>query len=128
MLGPLTHYQRLLVLIVPDRVHVLSDGRIARSGGPELALDLERSPATPNSAARRPKGSHLNGFAGPTIPHQGRAGLLSTPLHKVEKELPGAGNAWAAGLRRKAIQTFGSPRSAASPHRGLEIHRPPQPG
>jgi Fe-S cluster assembly ATP-binding protein len=39
----ITHYQRLLDYIVPDRVHVLSDGRIARSGGPELALELERS-------------------------------------------------------------------------------------
>ena len=39
----ITHYQRLLDFIVPDRVHVLSDGRIARSGGPELALELEQS-------------------------------------------------------------------------------------
>ncbi|MDF3834251.1 Fe-S cluster assembly ATPase SufC [Cupriavidus basilensis] len=37
-----THYQRLLNYIVPDRVHVLAQGRIARSGGPELALELER--------------------------------------------------------------------------------------
>ena len=37
-----THYQRLLNYIVPDRVHVLSQGRIALSGGPELALELER--------------------------------------------------------------------------------------
>ncbi len=36
-----THYQRLLNHITPDRVHVLTDGRIARSGGPELALALE---------------------------------------------------------------------------------------
>jgi Fe-S cluster assembly ATP-binding protein len=36
-----THYQRLLNYIVPDRVHVLTDGRIARSGGKELALELE---------------------------------------------------------------------------------------
>jgi Fe-S cluster assembly ATP-binding protein len=36
-----THYQRLLNHIVPDRVHVLVDGRIVRSGGPELALQLE---------------------------------------------------------------------------------------
>jgi Fe-S cluster assembly ATP-binding protein len=36
-----THYQRLLNYIVPDFVHVLSDGRIARSGGKELALELE---------------------------------------------------------------------------------------
>lgn len=36
-----THYQRLLDYIVPDRVHVLADGRIVRSGGRELALELE---------------------------------------------------------------------------------------
>lgn len=38
----ITHYQRLLDYIVPDRVHVLADGRIAASGGPELAHELER--------------------------------------------------------------------------------------
>jgi Fe-S cluster assembly ATP-binding protein len=37
----ITHYQRLLNHIVPDRVHVLAQGRIARSGGPELAHELE---------------------------------------------------------------------------------------
>src|SRR5271163_301088 len=37
----ITHYQRLLDHIVPDRVHVLSGGRIVRSGGPELAHELE---------------------------------------------------------------------------------------
>ena len=36
-----THYQRLLNYIVPDFVHVLSDGRIVKSGGKELALELE---------------------------------------------------------------------------------------
>ncbi len=36
-----THYQRLLNYIVPDYVHVLSNGRIVRSGGKELALELE---------------------------------------------------------------------------------------
>jgi len=36
-----THYQRLLNHIVPDFVHVLVDGRIVRSGGPQLALELE---------------------------------------------------------------------------------------
>ena len=36
-----THYQRLLDYIVPDYVHVLVDGRIVKSGGPELALELE---------------------------------------------------------------------------------------
>ena len=38
----ITHYQRLLDYVTPDKVHVLSAGRIARSGGPELALELER--------------------------------------------------------------------------------------
>ena len=37
----ITHYQRLLDYIVPDRVHVLLDGRIVKSGGKELALELE---------------------------------------------------------------------------------------
>ena len=37
----ITHYQRLLDYIVPDFVHVLVDGRIVRSGGKELALELE---------------------------------------------------------------------------------------
>jgi Fe-S cluster assembly ATP-binding protein len=36
-----THYQRLLNYIVPDYVHVLSAGRIVKSGGKELALELE---------------------------------------------------------------------------------------
>jgi Fe-S cluster assembly ATP-binding protein len=36
-----THYQRLLDYIEPDVVHVLADGRILKSGGKELALELE---------------------------------------------------------------------------------------
>jgi Fe-S cluster assembly ATP-binding protein len=39
----ITHYQRLLDYIVPDHVHVLSKGRIVKSGGKELALELERN-------------------------------------------------------------------------------------
>jgi len=37
----ITHYQRLLDYIKPDVVHVLADGKIVKSGGPELALELE---------------------------------------------------------------------------------------
>ena len=37
----ITHYQRLLDYIKPDHVHVMAEGRIVRSGGPELALELE---------------------------------------------------------------------------------------
>ena len=53
-----THYQRLLNYIVPDFVHVLVDGRIVRSGGKEMALELEekgyswleKEPAAPAGA------------------------------------------------------------------------------
>lgn len=38
----ITHYQRLLDYIKPDKVHVLAEGRIVQSGGPELALELEQ--------------------------------------------------------------------------------------
>lgn len=38
----ITHYQRLLDYIKPDKVHVLAKGRIVNTGGPELALELER--------------------------------------------------------------------------------------
>ncbi len=38
-----THYQRLLDYVVPDKIHVLHGGRIAASGGPELAKELEKS-------------------------------------------------------------------------------------
>ena len=37
----ITHYQRMLNYIIPDYVHVMFDGRIVRSGGKELALELE---------------------------------------------------------------------------------------
>ena len=37
----ITHYQRILNYIVPDHVHVLHDGKIIKSGGKELALEIE---------------------------------------------------------------------------------------
>jgi Fe-S cluster assembly ATP-binding protein len=37
----ITHYQRLLDYIVPDKVHVMWEGQIVRTGGKELALELE---------------------------------------------------------------------------------------
>jgi Fe-S cluster assembly ATP-binding protein len=39
----ITHHQRLLDHLVPNRVHVLAGGRILRSGGPELAKELEKN-------------------------------------------------------------------------------------
>jgi Fe-S cluster assembly ATP-binding protein len=38
-----THYQRLLDHIPAERIHVLSGGRIVKSGGPELALEIEKN-------------------------------------------------------------------------------------
>jgi Fe-S cluster assembly ATP-binding protein len=38
----ITHYQRLLDHIVPDVVHIMSEGRIIKTGGPELAQEVER--------------------------------------------------------------------------------------
>ena len=46
----ITHYQRLLDYVTPDKVHVLSQGRIVRSGGPELAHELEREGYTEAAA------------------------------------------------------------------------------
>ena len=48
-----THYQRLLNYIVPDFVHVLVNGRIVRSGGPELALELEERGYAPMEVSER---------------------------------------------------------------------------
>jgi Fe-S cluster assembly ATP-binding protein len=53
-----THYQRLLNYIVPDYVHVLVDGRIVRSGGKELALELEeKGYSWTETEARQPAGA-----------------------------------------------------------------------
>ncbi len=58
----ITHYQRLLNYIVPDHIHVLVDGRIVRSGGKELALELEEKGyswlegLTPEQMAAQPVG------------------------------------------------------------------------
>ena len=63
-----THYQRLLDYIVPDFVHVLVDGRIVKSGGPELALELEEkgySWTEPNwreAVAETERSEGLHGF------------------------------------------------------------------
>ncbi|WP_297364769.1 Fe-S cluster assembly ATPase SufC [Thauera sp.] len=73
----ITHYQRLLDYIVPDKVHVLSQGRIVRSGGRELALELEehgygwidaaqggKATAGASPAARAGQGGNVSGAGG----------------------------------------------------------------
>ena len=39
----ITHYQRILDYIIPDKVHILADGKIKKSGGPDLALHVEKN-------------------------------------------------------------------------------------
>ena len=57
----ITHYQRLLDYIVPDKVHVIIDGRIAKTGGKELALELEdRGYAWVN---QQPNGENVDTYA-----------------------------------------------------------------
>jgi len=56
----ITHYQRLLDYIKPDFVHVMMDGRLVRSGGPELALELEQE----GYKDWRPEGAASNTQAG----------------------------------------------------------------
>ena len=65
----ITHYQRLLDYIVPDRVHVLAGGRIVRSGGPELAHELE-----------------ANGYAGMVA----EAAVMTVAVQSRRRRLPGA--------------------------------------
>jgi len=62
----ITHYQRLLDYIVPDKVHVLSGGRIVHSGGPELALELEQRGYAWVSDAPKPPARAVRGEAAPT--------------------------------------------------------------
>ena len=86
-----THYQRLLDYIVPDFVHVLSQGRIVKSGGKELALELEQrgygwleEAPTRKDRSRRANGDTMN------TEHQrslhwpiSRASHASCPAHGV---------------------------------------------
>jgi Fe-S cluster assembly ATP-binding protein len=59
----ITHYQRLLNYIVPDRVHVLSKGRIVMSGGKELALELEEKGYTGFGLDEQEHGAHRPALA-----------------------------------------------------------------
>jgi ABC-type multidrug transport system ATPase subunit len=85
----ITHYQRLLDHIQPDVVHIMSDGRIVKTGGPELALEVERT-AMPTSSRRWRDG------AGPSKagPDRARLADLSSPEGEA---------AWATDARKAAV-------------------------
>ena len=113
----ITHYQRLLDYIVPDRVHVLSDGRVARSGGPELALELEAD----GLCRIRRQGRYRRMAQQMDLPvQQFRTKAEQAYLDMFEaagKALPGARDPFVSGLRAKAIETYGR---LGLPHRRIE--------
>ena len=97
-----THYQRLLNYIVPDFVHVLADGRIVKSGGKELALELEaRGYDWLEDAAWEPR--HDRGV---------RAGVRGPGRHGDAPRAP----TWLEPIRRAAMERFA--RDRASRRRG----------
>jgi Fe-S cluster assembly ATP-binding protein len=81
-----THYQRLLDYVVPDYVHVLSQGRIVKSGTRELALELERdgygridAEAALAESQARPAGSHRTQTSALATGSPGDSGALGGP-------------------------------------------------
>ena len=114
----ITHYQRLLNHIVPDSVHVMANGRIVRSGGPELALELE---ANGYAEYRRRR---------PSEPMAAELTVIRTPAETgADPALPGReGIAARATARRCAARRRLRPlrraRPAAPAGRGVQVHRP----
>ena len=114
----ITHYQRLLNYIVPDFVHVLLDGRIVRSGGKELALELEEKgyawlegEVAPAVAADRPRvetmsGAVTDGAAGASLP---RAELRALPARAAGRR------AWRRSAPCAGRRSSASPSSASRP-------------
>ena len=120
-----THYQRLLEYIVPDHVHVLSDGRIVRSGGRELALELEEKGYgwLEGAAAERASDELGTGVgldsrraAGPRHPGAGVAGGASRRRPR--------GVRGARASRPRGSRPGASPTSRRSPPRRSSWRRP----
>ena len=109
----ITHYQRLLDYIVPDRVHVLSDGRVARSGGPELALELEQiGLRRVRRQGRLGKARRWSCRSSSSAPRPSR--LISTLFERAREALPGAGDPFVVELARTR-------RSRPTPGSGCRI-------
>ncbi len=103
-----THYQRLLNYIVPDFVHVLVDGRIVRSGGTELALELEEKGYGcdgSRGAARCARLSDVTREADNVITttQQFQSYLEASTF---EKQAPAHDQPWLRGLREDAFARF----------------------
>ena len=96
----ITHYQRLLNYIVPDFVHVMSKGKVVKSGGKELALELEASGYAP---VRRRGLSGSTDFVMNVVLAKTETGRALSDIFAIARDrLPGAGkvaDAQAAGVR-----------------------------
>ena len=121
----ITHHQRLLDYIVPDRVHVMAGGRIVRSGGKDLALDLEAH-GYGDAAQEAPSASD---GATVTIVDVRAAELLRPRPPRSPDCCPdsgcpagGAGPAWLTQARRAAADVGHPAGIPDAQGRGLEIH------
>jgi ABC-type glutathione transport system ATPase component len=105
----ITHYQRLLDYIVPDVVHVLQGGRIVKTGGKELALELDcdHSSTTPR---RRERWQTLNRPASMTAIQSTPAAKQTDPFLKAFERFEQAGASaqpsWLFPLRKAGIARF----------------------
>ena len=112
-----THYQRLLNYIVPDFVHVLADGRIVRSGGKELALELEEKgyagfEATP--ARRRER----------AMTAMRRASTATVAELRAASTARGRAPPWLArAARARRCARFADARLPDHARRGLAVHQ-----
>ena len=105
----ITHYQRLLDHIVPDVVHVMSRGRIVKTGGKELALELEAEGLRAISPRRR------NERRNPPDQDGGRAGLARYLCRRARRSC--RARATVAALREAAFKVF---EQQGLPHRRIE--------
>ena len=143
----ITHYQRLLDHIVPDRVHVLAGGRIVRSGGPELAHELEAQGLRRHDRGggvmrcrRRIVMAGLTGHArslrriAPLVAvaaggHDGWSSVMTAPSPPAptassRATRPARPPAGRSAPRDAAADAFRRVRPARPARRSVEIHRP----
>src|SRR5262249_11173495 len=112
----ITHYQRLLNYIVPDVVHVLSKGRIVKTGGKELALELE---ARGYAQSQEEAAGGFDERRGAPDQNRGRRGLG----RGVRRPPGGTGARSARGAAQSGVPPLCRRGLAAPARRGLEIHR-----
>ena len=93
-----THYQRLLDYVVPDQVHVLAQGRIVKSGGAELALELETRLWLDRHAGGHPSGGRP--VSATALEH------YLAEFTRVEAILPGRRLPWLTRARKEALAHF----------------------